>query len=199
MLTVVGRKARMSDVDDWVIAARAGGGWAFERLWLEFAGPVAGYLRSRGVRSVDDVTSEVFLAVFQRLPGFDGDGRAFRSWLFTIAHHRSVEDLRREIRDQGIAVAPTSGVTVSAEDEAFGDGQLWDWLNLLPSSQRDVIWLRFVVDLSLEDVSRVTGHSLSAVKALQRRGISRLRRHLNGPTSLDAASPNVLLTIAEPR
>jgi RNA polymerase sigma-70 factor (ECF subfamily) len=199
MFTVVGRKARMTDVDEWVVAARAGGGWAFERLWLEFSGQVAGYLRSRGVRSVDDVVSEVFLAAFQKLPGFEGDGQAFRSWLFTIAHHRSVDDLRREIRESGVTVAPTFGVAASAEEIAFADAELWTWLSVLPPSQRDVIWLRFVVDLSIEDVARVTGQTTAAVKALQRRGIAGLRRHLNGSTSVGPASPTPLLTIAEPR
>ncbi|MFL6182631.1 MAG: RNA polymerase sigma factor [Actinomycetes bacterium] len=190
----------MSDVDDWVIAARSGGGWAFERLWLEFAGPVAGYLRSRGVHSVDDVASEVFLAAFQRLPSFEGDGQAFRSWLFTIAHHRSVDDRRREARERRTTVTRLNlDTAASAEDEAFAGVQIRAWLDSLPHSQRDVIWLRFVVDLSLEDVAKVTGQSVGAVKALQRRGIQRLQRHLNGATLREPASPASLLTIAEQR
>lgn len=192
----------MSDVDNWVIAARSGGAWAFERLWLEFAGPVAGYLRSRGVRAADDVTSEVFLAVFQGMPSFQGDGAAFRSWLFTIAHHKAVDELRGFVRDDRVAsasekVSPQS--VGSVEDQVVADRQLSEWLDSLSASQREVVWLRFVADFSLEDVAQITGRRTGAVKQLQRRGIERLRRHLNGATSGQPVSPQPFLTIAEPR
>lgn len=54
----------------------------------------AGYLRCRGPGEADDVTSEVFVAVFRQLPAFRGDTSAFRSWVFTIAHHRAVDATR---------------------------------------------------------------------------------------------------------
>ncbi|MFZ0323842.1 MAG: RNA polymerase sigma factor, partial [Actinomycetes bacterium] len=86
-------------LDALVDAARAGGHWAFERLWQELSPRVSGYLRGRGVGDADDVTSEVFLAAFQGMGTFNGDGAAFRSWLFTIAHHRGVDWQRRAARN----------------------------------------------------------------------------------------------------
>ena len=85
----------MDELDLLVAAARTGGGWAFGRLWEQLAPSVAAYLRGRGVRDADDVTSEVFLAAFRGIGRFHGDGVAFRSWLFTIAHHKSVDVHRR--------------------------------------------------------------------------------------------------------
>ena len=69
----------MDDLDALVDAARAGGGWAFGRLWEQLAPSVAAYLRRRGVQETDDVTSEVFLAAFGGIGRFHGDGVAFRS------------------------------------------------------------------------------------------------------------------------
>ena len=199
----------MTDIDQWVDAARSGEGWAFERLWLQFSGQVAGYLRARGVRAVEDVTSEVFLAAFQGIRRFEGGESAFRSWLFTIAHHQGVDDVRRGRRDHLTLVedatedAPAATATPSAEDQALGDTELRGWLDLLPTTQRDVIWLRFVVDLSVEEVAKVLGQSPGAVKQLQHRGIARLRRHLghhpDGATSSPPVTSSTLLTIAEPR
>ena len=83
------------DLDRWVDAARAGGGWAFGQLWEALSPGVAGYVRGRGAPDPDDVTSEVFLAAFQRIAAFQGGGAAFRSWLFTIAHHKAVAPRRR--------------------------------------------------------------------------------------------------------
>src|ERR1700709_714341 len=52
--------------------------WLYELL----AGRVAGYLRLHGAREPDDLTSEVFLRVFDHLHGFEGDEAGFRSWVF---------------------------------------------------------------------------------------------------------------------
>ena len=192
----------MTDFEDWVVAARAGGGWTFERIWHELAGQVAGYLRARGVVAAEDATSEVFLAAFKGLPSFEGDGAAFRSWLFTIAHRRSVDEYRRVLRSAlHVDPVPASGgeSTPSAESLALNDLHLGELLAGLPPAQREVIWLRFVVDLSVDEVARVTERPVTAVKQLQRRGIDRLRRHLDGATSQEPISPAVLHTIAETR
>ena len=44
--------------------------------------------------------------------------------------------------------------------------------------QREVVVLRFVADLSLEDVAEVTGRNVNAVKAMQHRALANLRRAL---------------------
>lgn len=176
----------MDRVDALVAAARSGGDWAFARLWEELSGPVAGYLRARGVPDADDVTSEVFLAAFKGIRGFEGDGAQFRSWLFTIAHHRGVDSVRRRRRDVG-NVAYLDEIdprmVASAEDEALTwepTDELALALAELTPDQRDVVLLRFVADLSLEEVAGITGRRVAAVSQLQRRGLDRLRRHLNG-------------------
>jgi RNA polymerase sigma-70 factor (ECF subfamily) len=192
----------MSDIDDLVAAARAGEGWAFERLWIELAGPVSGYLRARGVHEVEDATSEVFLAAFKGIARFEGDGASFKSWLFTIAHRRGIDDFRRERRNSLIEARHSLSVLPGKSDietAMIGDLELRRLLSELPKAQLEVIWLRFVADLSLEEVARITERSIDAVKQLQRRGVDRLRRHLNGPTYDQAIPSPVLLPIAKSR
>lgn len=87
--------ATAHELEGLLDAARAGAPWALQRLYEELAPLVAGYLRLQGVPEVDDVTSEVFLGVFRGLGGFTGDASGFRSWVFTIAHHRLVDEQRR--------------------------------------------------------------------------------------------------------
>jgi RNA polymerase sigma-70 factor (ECF subfamily) len=178
------------DLDAWVAAAQAGSGWAFERIWKSLAGPITGYLRARGVSEPDDATSEVFLSAFRGMAGFEGDGAAFRSWLFTIAHHRAVDSHRQrrpEVRD--VIATDRSAVAASAEDEVLEDQDLMQLLAELPLAQREVIWLRIVLDLSISEVCTITGRQPDAIKQLQRRGLDRLRRHLNGATSDAGITP----------
>ena len=193
----------MDELDSLVVAARAGGGWACARLWEELAGSVAGYLRARGVDEVDDVTSEVFLAAFAGIRRFEGDGARFRSWLFTIAHHRGVDGLRGQIKTGGreTYVDDLDRRTVpSAEDsslERLQSDEVRVALAALTPEQRDVVLLRFVADLSLDEVAAITGRNTGAVKQLQRRGIQRLRRHLNGAIPTNPITSVPALPIAE--
>lgn len=184
------------ELDLLVVAARAGGSWAFARLWTQLSPGVAAYLRARGARDADDLTSEVFLAAFQRLGRFDGNGAAFRSWLFTIAHHKSVDTMRRGAgRHEVLAPDVDDGRRArSAEDEAIdgiGDGEVARLLALLTDDQRHVLLLRVVGQLSLEETAHVVGKPLGAVKQLQRRGLARLRREIEAPAVTPARSPAI--------
>lgn len=197
------RKVPVERLDALVIAARAGGDWAFARLWEELAGSVAGYLRVRGVNDVEDVTSDVFLAAFQGMRSFEGDGTQFRSWLFTIAHHRGVDGIRGQIKASGQVpyLENLDRRTVASAEEStlenLQNDELYRMLAGLTPEQRDVVLLRFVADLSLEEVATITGRTIGAVKQLQRRGVERLRRHLNGVMLTEAITSVPALPIAE--
>ena len=183
----------MDELDLLVAAARSGGGWAFGRLWEQLAPSVAAYLRCRGVRDADDVTSEVFLAAFRGIGRFRGDGVAFRSWLFTIAHHKGVDVHRRPATREvlvdavgagaghGLDPAPARSAEDVAMEQIAGDGAVRQ-LATLTDDQRAVLLLRVVADLSLAETADVLGKPVGAVKALQHRALARLRAAL-GPVS----------------
>lgn len=165
--------------------AQQGSGAAFEVLWREWARPVATFLRARGVSDVDDVTSEVFVAVFTGLRRFIGDERQFRAWVFTIARRRVVDEYRsrgRRVQEEelleshaSVHRAPSAETTAIA---TLGEEGVHRLLASLTDDQRDVLLLRVVGDLTAEQVAEVMGKRLGAVKALQRRGLDALRRQL---------------------
>ena len=186
----------MQDVDALVDAARAGGGWAFARLWEELAPPVAGYLRGRGVSDPDDIASDVFLAAFRGMARFDGDGRAFRTWLFTIAHHKAVDVRRRESSrcETLTAAVPDEGTPApSAESgamELLATGDALRLLDTLTEDQRAVLLLRVIADLSLTETAAALGKPVGAVKSLQHRALGRLRTSMSAqPVSPEARDP----------
>ena len=174
----------LDDADEVIAAARAGSAAAFTAIYEDLAGPVAGYLRGKGVRDVEDVTSEVFLAVFTGLERFDGDEAGLRSWVFTITHRRVIDGWRSTGRHpEPVAYDPTMDVRScqSAEVAALervGEERAVALIGLLTDDQRDVLLLRVVADLSIEEIAAVVGRTPGAVKALQRRGLSALRRTL---------------------
>lgn len=167
-------------------AARAGAEWAWARLYEDIAPAVLGYLRVRGAADPEDVLGETFLQVVRDLERFDGDEAGWRSWVFTIAHRRLIDDRRRRVRRP---VRPTDDETLAAQLPAvassepevlanLGTTQVLRLLQVLTDEQRSALALRFVGGLSLPDVAEVLGRSSNATKALQRRGLRALRRHL---------------------
>ncbi|MDO8121924.1 RNA polymerase sigma factor [Isoptericola sp. b490] len=170
--------------DDVLDRARSGSADAFTALYRELAGPVAAYLRAKGVPDVEDVTSDVFVAVFTGIARFEGDAAGFRAWVFTIAHRRVVDTWRRAGRrpvSEPFEAHEDPRVVPSAEQEALervGQTRALELLGLLTESQREVLLLRILADLSLEEVAAVVGRPVGAVKSLQHRGLAALRRIL---------------------
>lgn len=151
-------------------------------IYDTYAGRVHGYLRAQGAHEPEDLASEVFLRVFDRLDQFSGDEVQFRSWLFTIAYRILVdESRRRKSRPQ------TTELVGGAETLAAGDvehealanvGREWAdaLVASLPPDQRAVVALRVTADLPLSEVARILGKRTGAVKALQHRALASLRR-----------------------
>src|SRR3954453_3346734 len=174
---------------DLVVAAREGQAWALTEIWQRHAPAVNGYLRGRGASEPEDMTSEGFLAVVERLIRFHGDDDALRSFVFTIAHHKMVDDLRRRSRrgepggyDPQID-PPIEGSAETAAMTSIGDEQVDALLSTLSPDQREVVLLRVVADLSLEQTAEVLGKRVGAVKALQHRALASLRRLIEQPVS----------------
>lgn len=172
------------DADDVLARARRGEAAAFEQLYEQLAGPVAAYLRGRGAHDVEDLVSEVFLAAFTGLDRFRGDPADFRSWTFTIAHRRLVDSWRRAGRAPQLVPYDTGQderATASAEQDALvslGEQRVRQLIGALSPDQQDVLLLRIVGDLTVEQVADAVGKRPGAVKALQRRALASLCRAL---------------------
>lgn len=165
-------------------AAKDGAEWAWESIYRDFAGPVTGYLRSRGASDPDDLSSEVFFQVARDIHRFEGDESSFRSWLFVIAHRRLVDDRRARSRtldtvDEDSRDIETEGGDVEAEFmEQLALSRVEDMLETLTEDQRHVLALRIIGDLTLEETAEVMSKRVGAIKALQRRALQSIKRQL---------------------
>ena len=170
---------------DVLAAAKAGAEWAWADLYRSLAGQVTGYLRSRGAADPEDVTSEAFLNIARAIHTFEGDENSFRSWIFVIAHRRLIDDRRsagRRPARVGALFDPKGelvGGNVEAEAvERLVTNELMEAFEDLTESQRDVLGLRIIAGLSLEETARVISKSVGATKALQRRALESLREKI---------------------
>ena len=166
-------------------AARVGAEWAWTAIYRDLAPPVLGYVRACGAPEPDDLTGEVFLQVVRDLSRFEGDESAFRTWVFTIARHRVADDgrsrRRRPVEPAPADVVVAAGLVGDTEQEAFASLALESVRRIiggLSPEQEEVLLLRILGDLTVEEVARALGKRPGAVKALQRRGLKAIEREL---------------------
>jgi RNA polymerase sigma factor (sigma-70 family) len=186
----MGQRDRFGGQFDAVLtAARDGAPWALERMFTALAPAVTGYLRVQGSAEPEDLTSEVFVAILRNLRNFQGDEAGFRSWVFTIAHRRLLDERRRRARrpppesltDRADALereSPAADDVEGAIDRSLGAERVRALCDRLVPDQRDVLLLRLLGDLSIEQIAGALGKTNGAVKALQRRGLAAVGRLL---------------------
>ncbi len=178
---------------DALDAARLGEGWAFEGIYNALAGPVRRFLAAQGAPDPEASTQEVFLRVFRSLDRFDGDGEHLRSWVFTVARNLLTDERRAAGRRPVPSGAPAPDRADARSQDELVAGieaeEVRSVLDLLPAEQREVVVLRFLVGLPLAEVASITGRTLAGVKALQHRGLARLRHLVEDPARSRAPFP----------
>lgn len=167
-----------------VRAAKRGDADAVGRVYSALAPPVLGYLRAHGLNDAEAVMQDVFLALIPRIPAITGGAEGVRRLTFTIARARMIDATRaRARRPDELSFEPDldQRAVASAEDEAqdrLSLARIQAVLAVLPAEQREVLTLRVVADLSIEQVAEIVGRSPGAVKQLQRRALITLRLEL---------------------
>ena len=184
--------------EDVLAAAQAGGEWAIARLYRELRPPVVRYFRSRAHQEAEDLAAETLLDVARGLRGFSGCEGAFRSWVFTIAHRRLVDHrravARRPVTTSMTALEDTSRTPVDfptgddTADDALaglaGDAAVQRIVKILAPDQAEIVLLRVVAGLGIDEVARITGRRPGTVSVLQHRALRRLAERLKNPDEM---------------
>ena len=189
--------------EEVLAALRDGEPWAWRTVYDELSPAVLGYLRMQRAPNPEDILSEVFLQVVRDLGSFSGDRSNFRSWVFTIAHHRIIDARRHRQRrpafptEDEVIDRRLDPVEIESDIiEQLTTEELGDLLEVLTPDQRAVILLRVVGELTMHETADVLGKGYEACRALQRRGLASLREELaadpypfKGGVALTRANP----------
>ena len=136
----------------------------------------------------EDLTGDVFTSMVVNLPKYRSIGTPFQAWLYRIARnliidHRRKASSRKEwqfdevINNSAAEEDPTliveDQITVEDVQAALGE---------LKPLKQDVIILRFIVGLSINEVASILGRTISSVKVTQHRALKELRLKLESYT-----------------
>ena len=136
---------------------------------------------------VDDLVQETWLRVMERGKSYDGRSR-FEPWLFTVARHLAIDFLRRRREvslDEEDDGRPAMQAPVSQAMSPFAlaarteDAErLAAALQGLPGVQREALVLRFLEDMSLQEIAAVVNAPVPTVAARIYRGLAALRSQM---------------------
>ena len=137
------------------------------------------YYRIGNQQTAEDLTSEVFLRMIEKLPNYIGRNLTFQAWLFQIARNLSIDHYRRmSVRkdvqlEENLSGGGDEPLELIAEE--LTSEKLYRALVKLPETQRDVIVMRFVVGMPIGEVAQTLHKSKDSIKGLQRRALQALR------------------------
>jgi len=167
-------------------ACRLGAEWAWRQVYEDVAPSLLRYHRARGTADPDDVVGDTFVRAVRGLSGFDGGEGEFRAWLFSISRNRAADlaraASRRAERPAHLEELVVAGGMGDVEDDALralAEERIRGVLDELTPDQRDVLLLRLLEDLTIEQIAGVMRKSPGAVKALQARGLEQVRRRIS--------------------
>ncbi len=153
---------------------------AWRWVLTEFVDPVKSYARRYGHPDPDEVVGATLESVARKMPTFVGGERELRAFVFSVAHARIVDELRRrrgrfEVEQQ---LGGSQVQLANAADEV--PWLLLGALERLPQAQREVVHLRYIVGLTTAEAARVTGRTEDATRAILSRSLQQLREVMKG-------------------
>lgn len=156
----------------------------FERLYAEHAQALLGFLVYRtGDRALaEDMLADTFEKVLTTRRGFDRRRASEKTWLYTIALNRLRDHARRAGAEsraiERAAVEVSAGEGVKALDLAESRQSLSVALATLSTEEREAVALRYGADLSVPEVARVLGESVTTMEGRVYRALGKLRETL---------------------
>jgi len=139
------------------------------------------YYRVGDRQTAEDITSDVFVRMIRSLDNYRLQGIPFQAWLFRIARNLAIDHFRRTNGHDSVEFDDQEHVETSPEhlvERSLTSERLQQALAEINEQQRDVIVMRFVLGMSINETAQAVHRSEDAVKGLQRRGLMTLRECL---------------------
>lgn len=175
-----------------IVRAKAGDHSAVTQIYERYAPAIYRYIyfRVREVDLAEDIQADVFLRMLEGIQRYEERGWPISAWLYRIAHDRTVDMLRRRHKHHHVPYETWEGSCDGPEleiDAQLEHEELRETLDDLTNEQRQVILMRFMADMSVQEVAACLGRTEGSVKALQHRGLQSLARRLESRIAFAAS------------
>jgi RNA polymerase sigma-70 factor, ECF subfamily len=149
----------------------------YQRTFPRVYAYVASMLRDRS--AAEEVTAQAFERAYRKRTSYKSGRGSPEAWLFGIARHAALDELRRLRRRAPLEADPEDHSALAPEDHAEGVVRretVRAALTTLEPKERDLVALKFQAGLSNAEIGRVLGTSESNVGTKLHRAMEKLRR-----------------------
>jgi len=175
------RHSRFASLHDVELCTHAATGErrAFGELVRRHGSSVRGLLRRMGAQGAeaDDVAQDAFLAAFERIAEFRGEG-TFAGWVKRIAARSYLRRLQKERRIGALTAEQVDVETGGGGGDADGRIDLDEALKVLGAAERICVTMCFGAGLSHQEAADALNLPLGTVKSHVKRGLDKLRTRL---------------------
>ena len=180
----------LADLDSarLVTRAQAGDPDAFSTLYLRYFDRVYAYLKvlfRDDPHEVEDITQQVFVRAFEALPRYERRAQPFRAWLFTIVRNLALTHLGRQGRtdlvDPHMLAEQREAESTNDSTSTLSwvtDRELVMFVERLPVPQRQVLVLKYMLDLPAKEIAKILDRSYVDVRTLEHRALRFLEARL---------------------
>jgi RNA polymerase sigma-70 factor (ECF subfamily) len=171
---------KMSDVE-LASSALAGSRSCFEQLAIRYVERLFHFLRPRvgTEQDTEDLVQETFLKVYLNLNRYD-PAYKFSTWLYTVASRLAISFHRKKrLPETPLMMASTPGdprMAFFLEEDIWN---IWSTARELPPDQFQALWLRYVENMSMAEISSIMKKSRVHIRVLLYRARSKLIEWLN--------------------
>ncbi len=165
--------------------AQKGDKEAYGQLYDHYIAPIYRFVlvKVTDKDEAQDLTHEVFLSAWQNLKNYKHQGFPFSSWLYQIARNKVIDHYRTkkihsDVYELDEDLVKVVGAVESNLDIGLAMDHVKTALSRLSEEQQDVIVMKFIEDLSNEEIANIMGKSEGAVRLLQHRAVNNLKEIL---------------------
>ncbi len=151
-------------------------------------------------QTAEEILQEVFVRAWQQGGSFQSARGSLITWLLSITHNLSIDEVRRRKRrpQKADAEEPETFLASLPDEGSNVEEEVWlsslrvsiqDALQQLPAAQREAIELAYFQGLTQREIADTLGEPLGTIKTRMRLGMLKLREQL-GPMVSERAEPN---------
>lgn len=150
------------------------------QIYEDFHMKVLRYIQSKvnDYYLAEDLCSDVFVKVYEKLDTFDDKKASISTWIFTITRNRLID----YYRTRKVTVEIPEDLTYGNEDNDVDSEQLEklaDGLESLDDKARSIIIKHYYEDKTLKDAAEEVGISYTYAKILHQKALNILKNYIN--------------------
>jgi RNA polymerase sigma-70 factor, ECF subfamily len=173
------------EIEELVSLAQKGDSDAFASIYDTFVNSIYRYIYFRVPKAdAEDLTEQVFLKAWEKIKQYKPAQKGFSAWIFRIAHNLVVDTYRFKKDKEFVELSPNvpeyrrEHNPIKMTENSLHSDKLKIALSKLKKNYKQIVILKFINELSNEEIAKILNKSEGSVRILQFRALKALKYEL---------------------